>query len=106
PFADKPVEPLEFAPSFGRIWPAVDEANAQDRARALERRVGIGRTIIEVHPLGRTPTLNGGAQHVLAGARVLVSRPTSVQDQPRVIVQENEQVRATAGAGARIRDER
>ena len=57
-------------------------------------------TVIHIQPFRQTAALDGRAQHVLAGARVLVGDPAAVDEQPRVIVDQNEQVRALAAAGA------
>src|SRR5712691_4173945 len=63
-------------------------------------------TVIHIQPFRQTAALDGRAQHVLAGARVLVGDPAAVDEQPRVIVDQDEEVGALAAAGARMGDER
>src|SRR5712691_4591948 len=56
-------------------------------------------TVIHIQPFRQTAALDGRAQHVLAGARVLVGDPAAVDEQPRVIVDQHEEVGALATAG-------
>ena len=83
----------------------MDEADTEHGAAALEGGVGVGRAVIDVQALGQTTTLDGGAQHVLTGARVLVWHPAAMHQQPRIIVDEHKEVGALAATGARMGDE-
>lgn len=60
PSADKTVEPLLLAASFRRIGTALDQVDAEAGATALERRVGVRRAVIHVHPFGQAAALNSG----------------------------------------------
>ena len=50
PLADEPVEPLLLAPALGPVGLAVDQADAQHCAAAVQRRIRVGRAIVEVAP--------------------------------------------------------
>jgi hypothetical protein len=49
--------------------------------------------------------LDGGAQHFLTSAGVLVRYPATMDQHPAVVINKDEQVRALAASDARIRDE-
>ena len=80
PFADEAIEPLLLAAALGRSTVGCGSAGCPAprklRSRAALR---IGRAVIDVQPLGQTAALDGRAQHVLAGARVLVGHPAAVE---------------------------
>jgi len=102
PLADEAVQPLLLAAPLGRVGSAMDKTDAEYRTAALEGGIGIRRTVIHVQPLGQTAALDGGAQHVLASARVLVWHPAAVDQQPRIIVDEDKEVSALAARHARM----
>jgi hypothetical protein len=59
----------------------VHEADAEHRTRPLERSGNVRAAVIRVQDLGHTAALDGRAQHLLAGARVLLGHPHAVQHQ-------------------------
>src|SRR5207249_2289314 len=79
---DKPIGALHLAPALRSIRTAVDKADTKHAAGALERLGNIGAAVIRVQDFGSTPPLDGRAQHLLAGARVLLGHPRAVNEQP------------------------
>jgi len=74
---------------FATVWTfGHDEHLTRISFRSFRKQIALNQTSDlriqrnPLHPLGHTPTLDGGTQHVLAGARVLNGHPTRVQDQP------------------------
>src|SRR5438128_1516048 len=104
-FADEAIEALLLAASLGRVGSAMDQPDTQHRTTPLERGMPVWTTVIHIQPFRQAAALDGRAQHVLAGARVLVGDPAAVDEQPRVIVDQHEQVGALAAAGAWVRHE-
>ncbi len=70
----------------------MNHADTHHRTTPLERGVCVRSTVIHIEPFGQTRTLDGRAQHILAGTRVLVGHPVTVQQQARVIVDQDEEV--------------
>src|SRR6266487_1217021 len=53
----------------------------------------------------QTAALDGGAQYLLTGTRVLVRHPAAVNQHSAVVINQDEQVRALAASHARVRHE-
>jgi hypothetical protein len=106
PLADDPVQPLLLAPALGSVGLAVDQADAQHRAAALQRRIGVGRAVVHIQGLGQPAAYDRLAEHVLAGAGVLLVHPAAVHQQARVVVDQQEQLGALGALRARVGHQR
>src|SRR5437870_4151298 len=61
---------------------------------------------MDVQLIRQTAALDGGAQHILAGAGVLISHPAAMDQESTEVIHEQKQVRALAAGDAWERHER
>ena len=81
------------------------QTDAQDRARPGQPRVLEGGAVIGVEDLGDTSPNDGVAQQLLARTSVLVRVEGAVDEQSRVVVDDQEQLGAHRALDPRMRDE-
>ena len=106
PLADDAVESLLLAAALGPIWLAVHQSDAQHRATALQRLVGVGRAVVHIQHLGQPAAHDRRPQHVLTGAGVLPGHPAPVHQQPGVVVHQQKQLGALGASHPRVGHER
>jgi len=70
----------------------VDKPHAQHSAAAFKGGVAKRGSVVDVQLEGQAAALNGGAQHVLAGAGVLVWHPATMDQHPTEVIHEQEQI--------------
>src|SRR5262249_30592424 len=70
---DIAVQPLLFPPAFWRVGPAVNQAYAQDRARAGKPRIGERRAVVAVVPTSAQLRLCRRRDYADPGAEGLLS---------------------------------
>ena len=106
PLADVAPQSLLLAAALRLVRSAMNQPDPQHSAAPLECRIGIRRAVVDVQLLGQTAPLNGRAQHLLTGASVLIRNPAAMHQKPAKVIDEQEQMRATAALHARVGYER
>jgi hypothetical protein len=91
---------------LGPVGLAVDQADAQHRAAALQRRIRVGRAVVDVEDLGQAAAHDRGAEGVLAGAGVLGGHPAAMHQQPGMVIHQHKQLGALAAGDAGAGDVR
>ena len=72
---------FNFASALRPVRSAVDQTGAQDCAGAFEGRGNVRAALIHIDNFGLAAALDGGAQHLLTSARVLLGHPGAVDEQ-------------------------
>src|SRR5260370_23730455 len=98
PLSDVAQKSFLFAARLRPVGPTVDQPDAQHGAAALEGGIAIRRSVVHQQLFRHTAALDRGAQHVLAGAGVLVRQPTPMHEESAVVVDEHPQ-KGTFAAG-------
>jgi len=84
----------------------VDQADAEHGAAPFKGGVRKRCAVAHMQLVGQAAALDGGTQHVLTGAGVLVRHPAAMNEEPTEVIHEQEQVGALAAGDARKRYER
>ena len=92
PLADVAAQPLLFSATLRAVRPTVDQADAEHRAAAFKRGVRIRGAVVNMQRLRQTAALDGGAQHILTSAGVLVCHPASMDQEPAEVIHKQEEV--------------
>ena len=103
---DIAVQPLLFSPPFRRVGFRVHQADAQHPAGPGQPRVRKRRSVISIEDLGQAAAGDRPAQQVLAGAGVLVREEPAVDQQPGMIIDDQEQPGPRRPLPARVRHPR
>ena len=88
---DIAVQPLLLSPPFRRVGFRMHQPDAQHPAGAGQPRVRKWRSVISIEHLGQAAAGDRPAQQVLAGAGVLVREEPAVDQQPGMIIDDQEQ---------------
>src|SRR5713226_5404287 len=94
PLSNVPSQPFLFSAPLRSIRPTVDQADAEHRAAAFKRGMPVWTPVINMQLVWQAAALDGGAQHVLTGAGVLIGHPASMDQHPTEVIHEQEQIRA------------
>src|SRR5713226_1700640 len=105
PLSNVAAEPLLFSASLRSIRPTVDQADAEHRAAAFERGMPVWTPVINMQLVWQAAALDGGAQHLLASAGVLVRHPAAMNEESAEVIHEQEQIGALAAGHAWKRHE-
>ena len=89
--ADIPVRPLLLPPPLRRVRLTVDQPDAQDRACPRQPRIGKGGAVVAVENVRYAPPGDGAAEKLLAEAGVLPVVEPAVDQQPGVVIDDQEQ---------------
>ena len=90
--ADEAVEAFLLATAFGRIGRRVHETDPEHRTGPGQPGVLERRPVIGIEHLGQPPADDGLAQRLLAGPCVLLGEEPAVDQQPGVVVDDQEQL--------------
>jgi hypothetical protein len=104
--ADMPVESFLFSPPFRRVGPAVDQPDSQHGAGTGQAGIGERRSVIATENPGQAAAGDRPAQQLLAGAGVLVREEPAVDQQPGMVIDDQEQPRPRRAFPLRERDPR
>ena len=88
---DIAVQPFLLSPPFRRVGFRMHQPDAQHPAGAGQPRVRKRRSVISIEHLGQAAAGDRPAQQVLAGAGVLVREEPAVDQQPGMIIDDQEQ---------------
>ena len=94
--ADVAVQALLLATPLGGVGAAMDQADAEHRARAREGSIGVGRAVVHIEPLREAAALDSRPQHLLSSAGSLLREPPRMDQQAGVVVHQHEEVGALA----------
>src|SRR4051794_27509187 len=92
PLADVSPQSFLFSAPLRPVWPAVNEADAEHRAAAFKCGITVRRPVINMQLLRQTAALDGGSEHVLACAGVLVRHPASMDQHSTEVIHKQEEV--------------
>ena len=88
---DVAVQPLLFAPPLRRVRPGMHQADAEHRAGAGQPRVGERGPVVCIEDIGQAAAGDGPAQQLLTGAGVLVGEEPPIDQQPGMVIDDEEQ---------------
>ena len=88
---DIAVQPLLFSAPFRRVGFRMHQPDAQHPAGAGQPRIRKRRSVISIEHLGQAAAGDRPAQQVLAGAGVLVREEPAIDQQPGMIIDDQEQ---------------
>ena len=90
---DVAVEPFLLSPPLRRVWFRMHQADAQHRAGTCQPRIRKRRPVIGVENLRQAAAGDRPAQQVLAGPGVLMREEPAIDQQPGMIIDDQEQPR-------------
>jgi hypothetical protein len=100
------VQPFLLSPPSWRVGLGVNEVHAEHGTGPGELGGAVWGAVIEVQIFGHTTAADGGTQHLLAGAGVLLFHPPALDQKAGVVVDEQEKLGAARSRPARVGDER
>ena len=103
---DIAVEPLLLPPPFRRVGFRMHQPDAQHAAGTGQPRVRKRRSVISIEHVGEAAAGDRAAQQVLAGAGVLVREEPAIDQQPGMIIDDEEQPRPRRALPPRVRHPR
>ena len=100
---DIPVEPFLLSPPFRRVGFRMHQPDAQHTTGTGQPRIRKGRSVVSIQDIRDAAAGDRAAQQVLAGAGVLVREEPAVDQQPGMIIDDQEQPRPRRALPARVR---
>jgi hypothetical protein len=100
------VQSFLLSPPSWRVWLGVHEVHAEHSTGPGELGRAVWGAVVQVQVLGHTTAADGGAQHVLAGAGVLLFHEAALDQQAGVVVNQQEELGPPRARPARVGDER